>query len=143
MIHLAYVDGDGDLFYRNVKAPYGADDWSEPLQLQTFKAFTVVLSLYTSYQPNHVYALFGKTLFEDSKDLRNTHGALYLQRFDGQSWSEPVLVSEPDTEDNWYPNMNADVRHGAGIVYLKESHRTRPGDKPLLDIMFASTGAPE
>jgi hypothetical protein len=143
VIHLAYVDGDGDLFYRNIKAPYSADDWSEPLLLQPFKTFTVVLSLDTSHQPNHLYVMFGKTLFEDSKDLRNTYGALYLQRFDGQSWSEPVLVSEPDTEDNWYPNMNADVRHGAGIVYLKGSHRTRPGDKPPLDIMFASTGAPE
>jgi len=146
VIHLAYVDGDGDLFYRSAKTPYGADDWSESVQLQPFKTFTVVLSLDTSHQPNHVYALFGKTLFEDSKDLRNTYGALYLQRFDGRSWSEPILVSEPGTEDNWYPNMNADLRHDIGILYLKGAARTRPtpaGEKTPLDIMFASTGAPK
>ena len=146
VIHLAYVDGAGNLFYRNAGTPYGAEDWSEPVQIHPFKTFTVVLSLDTSHQPNHVYLLFGKTLFEQSSDLRNTYGALYLQRFDGQSWSEPVLVSEPDTEDNWYANMNADVRHGIGILYLKGAERTRPtpkGEKTLLDIMFASTGAPE
>jgi hypothetical protein len=54
-------------------------------------------------------------------------------------------VSEPGTEDNWYPNMNEDLRHGIGILYLKGSGRTRhtpPGEKTPLDIMFASTGAP-
>ena len=146
VIHLGYVDGDGDLFYRNAKAPYGADDWSEPLQLQrSHKTFTVLVSLDTSHEPAHVYVLFGKVFFEDSKDLRNTYGALYLQRFDGQSWSEPILVSEPATEDNWYPNMNEDLRHGIGILYLKGAERTRPtppGEKTPLDIMFASTGAP-
>lgn len=142
VIHLAYVDGEGNLFYRNARTPYNADDWSEPMQLQPFKTFTVVLSLDTSHRPAHVYVLFGKTLFEDEKDLRNTYGALYLQRFDGQTWSEPVLVSEPGTEDNWYANMNADVRHGIGILYLKGSGRTRPGKKPPLDIMFATTGTP-
>ncbi|MFQ6044460.1 MAG: hypothetical protein ACE5PV_26715, partial [Candidatus Poribacteria bacterium] len=143
IIHLAYVDGDGDLFYRNAKKPYGTNDWSEPVQLQLFKTFTVLLSLDTSHQPAYMYVLFGKTLFEDKKDLRNTYGELYLQRFDGESWSEPVLVSEPGTEDNWYPNMNADFRDGIGILYLKGSGRTRPGDKPPLDIMFASTGPPK
>jgi len=141
VIHLGYVDGDGNLWYRNAKSPYRAEDWSEPVQLQPFKTFTVVLSLDTSHQPAHVYVLFGKTLFE-GKDLRNTYGALYLQRLDGQTWSEPVLVSEPGAEDNWYPNMNADVRHGIGILYLKGSGRTRPGVKPPLDIMFATTGTP-
>ena len=146
VIHLAYVDGVGNLWYRSARTPYGADDWSEPVQLQPFKTFTTVLSLDTSHQPNHVYLLFGKTLFEDSKDLRNTYGALYLQRFDGESWSEPALISEPGTEDNWYANMNEDVRHGIGILYLKGAARTRPtpkGEKTPLDIMFATTGAPK
>jgi hypothetical protein len=144
VIHLAYVDGDGDLFYRSARSPYGADDWSEPVQLQPFKTFTVVLSLDTSHEPNHLYVLFGKTLHEDKKDLRNTYGALYLRRFDGQSWAEPVLVSEEGTEDNWYPNMNADLKHGVGILYMKGSHSRPPVDgKTPLDIMFATTGAPK
>ena len=141
VIHLAYVDGDGRLWYRNAGTPYHADNWSKPVQLQPFKAFTTVLSLDTSHQPAHVYVLFGKTLFENERDLRSTYGALYLQRFDGQTWSEPVRVSEPGTEANWYPNMNADMRHGIGVLYLKGSGRTQKG-KPPLDIMFATTGAP-
>lgn len=139
MIHLAYVDGNGNLWHRTAKTPYRANNWSKPMQLQPFKTFTAVLSLDTSHQPAYVYILFGKTLFENKNDLRKTYGALYLQRFDGLSWSEPVLVSEPGTEDNWYPNMNADLRHGIGILYLKGSGRAQRGKKPPLDIMFAST----
>lgn len=142
VIHLAYVNGKGELWYRKAEPPYAPADWSAPVRLQPFKTFTVVLSLDTSQQPAHVYVLFGKTLFENRRDLRNTYGALYLQRFDGQTWSEPVLVSEPGTEDNWYPNMNEDVRQGIGVLYLKGSGRTRKGRKPPLDIMFTSTGAP-
>lgn len=142
LIHLGYVEGDGTLWYRNCSSPYRAENWSEPVQLQPFKTFTVLLSLDTSHRPAHVYVLFGKTLFEDAEDLRSTYGALCLQRFDGRTWSEPILVSQPDTEDNWYPNMNADVRHGIGILYLKGSGRLRQSGKPPLDIMFASTGAP-
>jgi hypothetical protein len=112
------------------------------VQLQPFRTFCVVLSLDTSHDPAHVYVLFGKTLYEDKRDLRNTYGALYLQRLDGTGWSEPVLVSEPDTTDKWYPNMNEDVRHGIGALYLKGSGRMRKGDKPPLDIMFACTGPP-
>jgi hypothetical protein len=142
IIHLGYVDGEGKLWYRSGRPPYGEGSWSEPVQLQPFSTFTVVLSLDTSQDPAHVYVLFGKTLYEDKRDLRNTYGALYLQRLDGTGWSEPALVSEPDTRDNWYPNMNEDVRHGIGVLYLKGSGRTRKGKKPPLDIMFACTGSP-
>jgi len=142
VIHLAYVDGEGWLWYRRAKSPYGPEDWSRPVRLHDFRTFTVVLSLDTSQRPAHLYLLFGKTLFQDGRDLRNTYGALYLQRLAGRTWSQPVLVSEPDTIDNWYPNMNADVRHGLGILYLRGSGRTRDGEKPPLDILFASTGPP-
>ena len=140
VIHLAHVTSIGRLFYRSARPPYGAKDWSEPVQLQA-KTFTVVLSLDTSHTPAHVYAVFGRTRYQ-GRDRRNTYGELQLQRFDGKAWTKPVLVSEPDTKDNWYPNMNADVRHGIGILYLKGSGRTRPGNKPPLDIMFATTGRP-
>jgi len=142
VIHLAYVDGKGGLWYRQAKTPYGIKDWSAPARLQPFRTFTVVLSLDTSRTPAQVYALFGKTLFEDRGDLRNTYGALYLQRLDGTMRSDPVQVSEPATKDNWYPNMNADLNRGIGILYLKGARRTRPGKKPPLDIMFATAGAP-
>ena len=142
VIHLAWVDGAGGLWYRRAKSPYAASDWSKPLRLQPFRTFTTVLSLDTSQQPAHVHVLFGKTLFENQNDLRSTYGELYLERFDGRVWSEPVLVSEPGTDNNWYPNMNEDVRRGIGILYLKGSGRSQTG-KPALDIMFSSTGSPE
>jgi hypothetical protein len=141
VIHLAYVNGIGRLFYRTARPPYGPADWSEPVQLQA-KTFTAVLSLDTSHTPAHVYLLFGRTRHQ-GRDRRNTYGELYLQRFDGRKWGEPVLVSEPGTKDNWYPNMNEDVRRGIGVLYLKGSGQTREGEKPPLDIMFTSTGAPE
>ena len=67
VIHLAYVNGEGNLFYRKAKTPYYTDDWSEPVQLQPFKTFTIVLSLDTSHRLAHVYALFGNTLFEGKR----------------------------------------------------------------------------
>jgi len=143
VIHLACVDAAGGLWYRRAGTPYGPEDWSKPKRLQRFRTFTAVLSLDTSQRPAHVYVLFGKTLFEDKRDLRNTYGSLHLQRFDGEAWSKPVLVSEPDTKDNWYPNMNEDVRRGIGILYLRGSGRTRPGKTPPLDILFATTGPPQ
>ncbi len=141
ILHLAYVNGAGRLFYRSAGPPYGPEDWSEPAELHS-KTFTVVLSLDGSRSPAHVYLLFGKTLYQ-GRDRRNTYGELHLQRFDGRSWSEPVLVSEPGTKDNWYPNMNEDLRCGIGVLYLKGSAQTREGDPPPLDIMFASTGPPK
>ena len=45
-------------------------------------------------------------------------------------------------EGKWYPNMNADLADGIGILYLKGSGRSQVG-KPPLDIMFASTGPPK
>jgi len=42
------------------------------------------------------HPLFGNTLFEEKRFAEYfTYEALYLQRFDGPTWSEPVPVSEP------------------------------------------------
>jgi len=110
--------------------------------LQPFKTSTVVLSLDTSSKPAQVY-LFGKTIRE-GKDKRKTYGELYIQHLSAGTWSEPVLVSEPRTVENWYPNMNQGLRYGIGILYLKGSGASaNADDKPPLDIMFASTGAPK
>jgi hypothetical protein len=142
VIHLGCVTGDGRLLYRTCRSPYRAEDWSEPVQRQPFETFTVVLGLDTSTTPAQVYLLFGKTLFENQKDLRSTFGELYLQRLVAGAWSDPVLVSEPGTRENWYPNMNEEVGHGVGILYLSGSGGPVQSGKPPLDIMFSSTGAP-
>ena len=36
IIHLAYVDGAGNLSYRSAEAPYEQNDWSKPIRLQSF-----------------------------------------------------------------------------------------------------------
>jgi len=140
VLHLGYVDRDGGLWYRRATPPYGPEDWSAPVRLQPYRCFCAVLALDTSRSPAHVYVLFGRTRYR-GQDRRNTCGEIHLQRFDGRRWSEPVLVSEPGTKDNWYPNMNADVRDGIGVLYLRGSAETRGKDPPL-DILFATPGPP-
>jgi len=75
-----------------------------------------------------------------------------MKSFDGESWNESVLVSEPQTKYNWYPNMNEDVSMvnrpvgspGIGIVYLKGMPRNQAAIKHTdFDIMFSSTGVPK
>ena len=142
VIHLSYVDHDGQLWYRTCKSPYRPQDWSKPVKLKPFKVFTSVISLDTTKTPTHVWLLYGKTLFEHP-DPRWQSGELYLMRFDGESWSEPVLVSEHGTKYNWYPNMNEDVSRGIGVLYLKGVPENQAAVKHTdFDIMFSSTGAP-
>ena len=45
------------------------------------------------------------------RDKRQRTGELYARRLRNDHWQgEPVLVSQPDTIYNWYPNVNQDVR---------------------------------
>jgi len=39
--------------------------------------------------------------------------------------------------------MNADLRHGIGILYLKGPGLDPREEKPPMDIIFASTGGPK
>ena len=141
-IHLSYVDHDSVLWYRTCSSPYRAEDWSDPVRLQPFKVFTNVMSLDTSRDPAQVCLLYGKTMFEHA-DPRWQSGELYVTKYGGGAWSEPVLVSEPSTTDNWYPNMNADVSRGIGVLYLRGVPEDQAAVKNTdFDIMFSSTGPP-
>lgn len=141
VIHLSYIDHDSQLWYRTCKSPYRHEDWSEPVKLLPFKVFTNVMSLDTSKMPSYLYLLFGRTQFEH-RDPRWQSGELYIVKFDGESWSKPVLVSEPGTKYNWYPNMNEDVSKGIGVMYLKGMPENQGAIKSMdFDIMFSSTGA--
>ena len=142
-IHCVYVDDDGGLWYRTCTAPYAPENWSSPERIGPENAFTAVMSLDRSQDPASVWVLYGKTVHENPNDRRQTWGDLYLIRHDGRSWSDPVLVSEPDEHENWYPNMNEDVEKGFGILYLKGGQQGPEDDgKRILEIMFASTGPP-
>ncbi|MFQ6048076.1 MAG: hypothetical protein ACE5K7_01775, partial [Phycisphaerae bacterium] len=140
-LHVAYVDHQGRLFYRTCRSPYGPQNWSPAVQVVPDRTFCAVLSLDRSKRPAHVYICYGKTLYLDRRDQRHETGQLYLIRSDGRSWSQPLLVSEPGTRFNWYPNMNEHVGRNIGILYLKGGPDQK-SKKPVMDIMFASTGRP-
>lgn len=142
-IHLSYVQDDGVLWYRACSAPFGPGDWSEPERIGADDCFTTVLSLDRSTTPASPWVLYGETKFIKRSDERQCWGDLYLVRKDGDAWTDPVLASEPEEHENWYPNMNEDVSRGFGIMYLKGGQEgPREDGKRLLDIMFATTGAP-
>lgn len=142
VIHLSYVDHDSQLWYRTCKSPYRPEDWSKPIKLKAFKVFTNVMSLDATKTPVHLWLLYGKTLFEH-RDPRWQSGELYLMKFDGESWSDSVLVSELRTKYNWYPNMNEDVSKGIGVLYLKGVPENQAAvERTDYDIMFSSTGVP-
>ncbi len=53
-------------------------------------------------------------------DLRRRTGELYARRFDGQKWKgDPVLMSQPGTIHNWYPNVNKDAKNGLCVLYSR------------------------
>lgn len=139
VIHLSYVDHDSRLWYRSCRSPYRVKDWTAPVQLKPFKVFTNVMSLDATSNPAHLWLVYGKTLYEH-RDPRWQSGELYAMKFDGKSWGESVLVSEPGTRHNWYPNVNEDASQGIGVLYLKgvpESQGAIAGTD--FDIMFSAT----
>jgi hypothetical protein len=139
-IHLVYVDGKARLWYRTGVYPFDSANWSEPVLLKKFPVFTVVLSLDQSTKPSTMWLVYGKTIFKH-KDVRWESGELYLEKFDGSTHSDPLLVSEPGTEYNWYPNMNEDVSKNIGIMYLKGMTKNQASvNSTTFDIMFFSTG---
>ena len=142
-IHLSYVDHNSQLWMRTCRSPYRPQDWSEPIKLKPFEVFTHVMSLDTTRTPSHLWLLYGKTLFEHP-DPRWQSGELYLMEYDGITWGESVLVSEPGTKYNWYPNMNEEVSKGIGVLYLKGMPESQAAvEQTDYDIMFASTGTPQ
>lgn len=138
VIHLSYVDHDSQLWYRTCPSPYRPQDWTAPVKLKPFKVFTNVMSLDATAAPAQVWLIYGKTLYEHP-DPRWQSGELYATCFDGKSWSEPVLVSEPGTKFNWYPNVNEDASQGIGVLYLKGVPENQAAvDGTDFDIMFSA-----
>lgn len=128
-LHLVYVDAGNRLRYRFLDAPYRSAGWKPALsrpgaELAT-GVFTCALSVDSSTRPWGLAITYGleKHL---GRDKRQRTGELYVRRFDGKKWQgEPLLVSQPGTIYNWYPNVNRDVGHGLCVLYsrsMDESH---------------------
>jgi len=137
-LHLAYVDAANILRYRCLRSPYRAQDWQPGLSQAGQKlaagVFTCALSVDSSRSPYGLVITYGLQK-HTGRDKRERTGELYARRFDGNRWQgEPMLVSQPGTIHNWYPNVNRDARHGLCVMYSRSVDNTRLG-KPLAIMM--------
>ncbi len=120
-LHLIYVDAGNRLRYRHLDSPYRQSDWQPPLsELGTeiaSEVFTAALSVDSSTKPYDLVITYGKQKHL-GQDQRRRTGELYARRFDGQAWQEdPVLISQPGTIHNWYPNVNQDAKDGLCVLF--------------------------
>jgi hypothetical protein len=132
-LHLVYVDAKGVLRYRYLEIPYRAADWKPGLSEAGLElatgVFTCALSVDTSQRPYGLVITYGLEKHV-GRDKRERTGELVARRFDGEQWlGDAVLVSQPGTRFNWYPNVNRDVRDGLCVMYSRsvdDSHLGTP-----------------
>lgn len=133
-LHLIYVDAANTLRYRCLRPPYRPQGWQTGLSQAGQKlaagVFTCALSVDSSQSPYGLVITYGLEKHA-GRDERERIGELYARRFDGNRWQgEPMLVSQPGTIHNWYPNVNRDARHGLCVMYSRSVDKTRL-QKPL------------
>jgi hypothetical protein len=143
-LHLVYVDGRSRMRYRCLDAPYGQENWQPGLSRPGFElaadVFTCALSVDTSRTPYDLVITYGLQRHA-GKDKRERTGALYARRLSGQRWrGEPILVSQPGTIYNWYPNVNQGARHGLCVMYSRSVDETSLG-KPLAVMVSVCPGS--
>jgi len=124
-LHLIYVDGKSKLRYRYLDSPYHPEDWwpalANPGLELAENIFTSALSVDSSQTPYGLVVTYGVERHL-GKDKRVRTGALYARQFDGKQWQgEAVLVSQPGTIHNWYPNVNQDARDGLCVMYSRST----------------------
>ncbi|MBK5295088.1 MAG: hypothetical protein JJE04_25850 [Acidobacteriia bacterium] len=130
LLHLLYIDAASTLRYRSLKAPYGPGKWYPRLSSPGLELgsgiFTSALSADSSRTPYGLIVTYEIEKYT-GKDARVYTGELYARRFDGRRWAgRPLLVSEPDTIMNWYPNVNQDARDGLCVLYSKSEDERDP-----------------
>jgi len=132
-LHLVYVDAQNKLRYRFLDAPYRPEDWRPRVSESGLEiaagVFTCALSVDTSRAPYGLVITYGLEKHLGG-DKRERTGELHARRFEGEEWQgQAVLVSQPDTIHNWYPNVNQDVSHGLCVMYSRsvdEAHIGAP-----------------
>jgi hypothetical protein len=130
-LHLVYVDGRSGLRYRFLESPYRLQDWQPRLSDEGLElaenVFTSALSVDTSQSPYELMITYGIQKHA-GKDKRRRTGELYARRFDGAKWqADAVLMSQPGTIHNWYPNVNRDVSDGLCMMYSRSVNKTNLG----------------
>lgn len=122
-LHLVYIDAASTLRYRALHAPYGPEDWGPPLHSPGLDLgsgiFTSALSVDSSSTPYGLVVTYGLEKYAGD-DARIRTGEIYARRSDGRQWAgDALLVSEPGTIYNWYPNVNQDARDGLCVLYSR------------------------
>ena len=141
-IHLVMVNGSFELVYRTCGEPYGPSDWSAPLILSVDTIFTAVLGIDRTVIPARLALVYGVERNSDGGRLHN--GELYLKWFDGSAWEAgSLLVSEPGTTNNWYPNLLEDASGEIGLLYYKAPVGSAAGDAMFALIEYPAPPAEE
>ena len=105
------------------------------------EVFTAALSVDSSSTPYGLVITYGIEKYL-GKDKRRRTGELYARRFDGRNWqSDPVLISQPQTIYNWYPNVNQDASHGLCVLYSRSIDEDNLG-APLAAMTTLVTNIP-
>ena len=130
-LHLVYVDARGALRHRHLDSPYRAEHWrpalASPGRQLARGVFTAAVSIDASRTPCELIITYGIERYL-GRDTRRRLGELVARRFDGQQWrGEPVLVSQPATIHNWYPNVNQDASAGLCVLYSRSVDKTQLG----------------
>lgn len=130
-LHLIYVDANNKLRYRFLDCPYHAADWQPALCQPGLElaagVFTCALSVDTSQTPYGLVITYGLEK-HIGRDKRQRTGELYARRFDEKQWKgEAVLISQPGTIHNWYPNVNQDTNDGLCVMYSRSVDKAHLG----------------
>jgi hypothetical protein len=133
-LHLIYVDAESILRYRFLDAPYQPENWKPGLSEAGLEfatnIFTCALSMDTTQSSYGLVVTYGLEKHA-GKDKRERTGELYARRFDGQEWlGEKILMSQPGSIYNWYPNVNQDCGDGLCLMYSRSVDKSDLG-KPL------------
>jgi hypothetical protein len=145
-LHLVYVDGESRLRYRRLDSPYRPEDWSPavgaPGRELARGVFTCALSVDSSRTSYGLVITYGVEKHVGG-DKRERTGELYARRFDGKEWvGAAILVSQPGTIHNWYPNVSQDAREGLCVMYSRSVSDRRLGKPLAVMVSVAELGGP-
>jgi hypothetical protein len=122
-LHLVYVDSESVLRYRVLSAPYKPDNWfpelSQPGLNLGSDIFTCALSVDKSKKPYDLMIAYGLEK-HTGQDKRERTGELFIRRFAKNQWNgDALLMSQPGSIYNWYPNVNQDISKGICMIYSR------------------------
>ncbi len=122
-VHLVYIDGQGVLRHRHLAPPYATWDPAAAgagTVLHEAPVCAAVIAIDPHVDPAALHVIYVREL-RVGRDKRRRTGDVRLMSFDGEQWQERGPISDPATDDNWYPNVAAHVTEDGklGVLYLR------------------------